>query len=45
MADLRTGRGALAAGGIAALLASTCCLGPMVLITLGLGALPGCAHR
>ena len=35
MADLRTGRGALAAGGIAALLASTCCLGPLVLITLG----------
>ena len=35
MADLRTGRGALAAGGFAALLASTCCLGPLVLITLG----------
>ena len=29
------GRGALLAGGVAALLASTCCLGPLVLITLG----------
>lgn len=28
-------RGALLAGGLAALLASTCCLGPLVLITLG----------
>lgn len=28
-------RGALAVGGIAALLASTCCLGPLVLVTLG----------
>jgi mercuric ion transport protein len=35
MADLSNGRGALAAGGIAAILASTCCLGPLVLITLG----------
>ncbi|WP_108470209.1 mercuric ion transporter MerT [Rhodanobacter thiooxydans] len=31
----KTGSGALVAGGIAALLASTCCLGPLVLITLG----------
>ena len=30
-----TGRGALLAGGVAAILASTCCLGPLVLITLG----------
>jgi len=36
MADSRFDRGALAVGGIAALLASTCCLGPLVLVTLGL---------
>ena len=30
-----TGRSALLAGGVAAILASTCCLGPLVLITLG----------
>lgn len=30
-----TGRGALAISGLAALLASSCCLGPLVLITLG----------
>lgn len=29
------GRGALAAGGLAAILASTCCLGPLVLVLLG----------
>jgi mercuric ion transport protein len=29
------GRGALATGGIAALLASSCCLGPLVLVGLG----------
>jgi len=29
------GRGALAAGGLAAILASTCCLGPLVLVALG----------
>lgn len=29
------GRGALLTGGLAAILASTCCLGPLVLITLG----------
>ncbi len=31
----RTGRASLAAGGAAALLASACCLGPLVLVTLG----------
>lgn len=30
-----TGRGALYAGGLAAILASTCCLGPLVLLMLG----------
>ena len=35
MADSSNGRGALAVGGLAAILASTCCLGPLVLITLG----------
>ena len=35
MAEPRSGRGALVAGGLAGLLASTCCLGPLVLITLG----------
>lgn len=30
------GRGALAMGGVAAILASTCCLGPLVLVTLGI---------
>lgn len=35
MAERQNGRGALAAGGRAAILASTCCLGPLVLITLG----------
>jgi len=29
------GRGALIAAGVSAILASTCCLGPLVLITLG----------
>ena len=29
------GRGALLAGGLAAILASTCCLGPLVLVGLG----------
>jgi mercuric ion transport protein len=36
MAEPGSGRGALAAGGLAAILASTCCLGPLVLITLGI---------
>ena len=31
----RSGRSALLTGGLAAILASTCCLGPLVLITLG----------
>lgn len=31
------GRGALAAGGLAAILASACCLGPLVLLSLGIG--------
>lgn len=35
MADVKDGRGALAAGGLAAILASTCCLGPLVLVMLG----------
>lgn len=35
MAEQQKGRGALAAGGLAAILASTCCLGPLVLVTLG----------
>ncbi|MDH4275536.1 MAG: mercuric transporter MerT family protein, partial [Gammaproteobacteria bacterium] len=30
------GRGALFVGGLAALLASTCCLGPLVLLLLGI---------
>lgn len=30
------GRGALLLGGVAAILASTCCLGPLVLLTLGI---------
>lgn len=35
MSEPNNGRGALAAGGIAAILASTCCLGPLVLVVLG----------
>lgn len=35
MSHTKTGRGALVTGGIAAVLASTCCLGPLVLVTLG----------
>ena len=35
MSETQNGRGALFAGGLAAILASTCCLGPLVLITLG----------
>jgi mercuric ion transport protein len=31
-----TGSGALIVGGLAAILASTCCLGPLVLVALGL---------
>ncbi len=32
----RTGSGALLVGAVAAILASTCCLGPLVLVALGL---------
>ncbi len=32
----RTGSGALLVGGLAAILASTCCLGPLVLVAIGL---------
>jgi len=31
----KTGSGFLAAGGVAAILASTCCLGPFLLVMLG----------
>jgi mercuric ion transport protein len=36
MSESKSGRASLAAGGIAAVLASACCLGPLVLITLGI---------
>jgi mercuric ion transport protein len=35
MTKQQNARGALAAGGLAAILASTCCLGPLVLLALG----------
>ena len=35
MSEPNNGRGALVTGGLAAILASTCCLGPLVLVTLG----------
>ncbi|WP_407973377.1 mercuric ion transporter MerT (plasmid) [Burkholderia pyrrocinia] len=35
MAEPQKGGSALAAGGLAAILASTCCLGPLVLVALG----------
>ena len=35
MSDPHAGRPALFAGGVAAILASTCCLGPLVLVALG----------
>lgn len=36
MAELqKEGRGVLAVGGLAAILASSCCLGPLILVTLG----------
>ena len=35
MSQPQNGRGALAAGGLAAILASACCLGPLVLVTIG----------
>lgn len=34
-ADRASGRKALAAGGVAAILASACCLGPLLLVSLG----------
>ena len=37
MSEQTFGRGALAAGGLAAILASACCLGPLVLLALGFG--------
>lgn len=37
MSDTKVGGAALATGGVAALLASACCLGPLVLVTLGVG--------
>ena len=36
MSEPKNGRGALATSGVAAILASTCCLGPLVLVALGL---------
>jgi mercuric ion transport protein len=36
MSEPQNGRGALLAGGVAAILASTCCLGPLVLVALGI---------
>ncbi|MGH8679782.1 MAG: mercuric ion transporter MerT [Burkholderiales bacterium] len=33
----KQGAGALAAGGLAAVLASACCVGPLVLVSVGLG--------
>ena len=36
MSESKSGRGSLFAGGAAAILASACCLGPLVLITLGI---------
>lgn len=35
MREQKNGRGALVAGGLAAVLASTCCLGPLVLVGIG----------
>lgn len=36
MSESTGGRGALVVGGLAAILASTCCLGPLVLLMLGI---------
>ena len=36
MDDMKISRGTQLAGGIAAILASTCCLGPLILIGLGI---------
>lgn len=35
LSEPKNGRSALALGGLAAILASTCCLGPLVLVALG----------
>lgn len=35
--NAKKGRGALFTGGLAAILASTCCLGPLILVMLGFG--------
>lgn len=35
MSEQSSGRKALAAGGVAAILASACCLGPLLLVSLG----------
>ena len=35
MSEPKNGRSVLAAGGLAAILASTCCLGPLMLVALG----------
>ena len=37
MSQDKIGTGTLATSGLAAILASTCCLGPLVLVSLGLG--------
>ena len=37
MAEDKNNGGLLAAGGLAAILASTCCLGPLILVSIGLG--------
>lgn len=36
MTESKKGAGSLAVGGVAAILASACCLGPLVLVTLGI---------
>lgn len=35
LSESKDGRGVLALGGLAAILASTCCLGPLILVALG----------
>lgn len=36
MSEAKSGRAALFAGGLAAILASACCLGPLILVSVGL---------
>lgn len=36
MSEQKTGKGALIAGGLSAILASTCCLGPLLLVSVGI---------